>query len=398
MFPRALSFVVISDNDSAMSSIATKQSDAPLHVLHVCAGNLFGGVERMLLTLAEERHRCPAMIPHFAVSYEGEVSRRLRETGVDVSYIGPTRFIKPWTIWGTRARARRVCREKRIDVTIAHGCWAHAVLGTSARPRAIFLHDTLQGVHWLERRALRVPVPLVIANSQFTARKLPVAAFSEAKHVVVHCPSNPPQGDRSDEERSRLRRSLQTGDADVVIVMASRWEPYKGHELLVQALGRLQTSTPWTLWIAGGTQREHEKTFQNKVLDATRAVKIDDRIRLLGQRNDVPAVLAAADIHCQPNISPEPFGLTFVEALAAGLTVITTRCGGGEEILVPDFGILTAPGDADELASALKRCIESQQLRAAFAVSGPARAGSLCDPAQQLTLLCDALRRIAVDH
>jgi glycosyltransferase involved in cell wall biosynthesis len=50
-----------------------------------------------------------------------------------------------------------------------------------------------------------------------------------------------------------------------------------------------------------------------------RDLRIADRVRFAGQRDDVPRLLAAADLHCQPNSSPEPFGVAFVEALAAGL-------------------------------------------------------------------------------
>ena len=57
------------------------------------------------------------------------------------------------------------------------------------------------------------------------------------------------------------------------------------------------------------------------------------------QRDDVPRLLAAADIFCQPNLGPEPFGIGFVEALSAGLPVITTATGGALEIVDGDCGI-----------------------------------------------------------
>jgi glycosyltransferase involved in cell wall biosynthesis len=49
-------------------------------------------------------------------------------------------------------------------------------------------------------------------------------------------------------------------------------------------------------------------------------------------RSDVARLLAAADIHCQPNIGPEPFGITFIEALYAGLPLVTTSIGGAIEM------------------------------------------------------------------
>ena len=65
-----------------------------------------------------------------------------------------------------------------------------------------------------------------------------------------------------------------------------------------------------------------------------------ERVRFLGERADVPDLLGAADIHCQPNSSPEPFGLAFVEALHAALPVVTSDAGGAREIVTPACGVL----------------------------------------------------------
>ncbi|HRK30052.1 MAG TPA: glycosyltransferase [Tepidisphaeraceae bacterium] len=376
-----------------MGESAVPSSAAPLNVLHVCAGNLFGGVERFLITLWEQRALCPEMRPQFAVCYEGELSRRLRALGADVENIGPARFARPWTLWATRRRVKRVIAKRSVDVTVSHGCWPHAVLQAATGVRAIFMHDTVRGMHWLERRAMAVPTHLALANSRFTAGQLPGGAFCGADVATVYLPSPRVTSSTAPSTRATLRSALDTCDGAVVIIMACRWEPYKGHLILLRALAQLKKPVPWNMWIAGGPQRPQEVAFQQSVLDEARRCGIDSRLRLLGQRSDVSSLLAAADIHCQPNLAPEPFGLTFVEALDAGLTVITTNHGGGAEILSPDFGLLTPPGDANALANALTRAIESKALRDDFASRGPARARELCDPARQLPALYDLLRR-----
>ncbi len=75
-------------------------------------------------------------------------------------------------------------------------------------------------------------------------------------------------------------------------------------------------------------------------------------------------LLAAADIHCQPNTGPEPFGITFIEALYAGLPVVTTSIGGALEIVDGSCGMLVEPNDPAALAGALRRLIEDRELRA----------------------------------
>ena len=106
---------------------------------------------------------------------------------------------------------------------------------------------------------------------------------------------------------------------------------------------------------------------------------------------DVPSVLAAADVHCQANIAPEPFGIAYVEALAAGLPVVASRSGGVVEIVDESCGVLVPPGDSKALAAALERLIVDRPFRAKLAACAPARARHLSNPATQMARLADAL-------
>ena len=68
-----------------------------------------------------------------------------------------------------------------------------------------------------------------------------------------------------------------------------------------------------------------------------------ERVAFLGARDDVPDLLAQADIFCQPNQSPEPFGIVFIEALQSGIPVVSSRLGGAAEIVDDTCGILIPP-------------------------------------------------------
>jgi glycosyltransferase involved in cell wall biosynthesis len=121
---------------------------------------------------------------------------------------------------------------------------------------------------------------------------------------------------------------------------------------------------------------------------------LGDRVRFLGERTDVPNLLAAADIHCQPNSAPEPFGLAFVEALYAGLPVVTSDAGGAREIVTPQCGVLVPAGDRAALRDALAGLIGSRDRRATLGSAGPARAAELCDPVRQVASLEAALAAV----
>ena len=116
------------------------------------------------------------------------------------------------------------------------------------------------------------------------------------------------------------------------------------------------------------------------------------QVRFLGQRSDIPELLSAADIFCQPNQTPDSFGISFVESLWAGRPVITTAMGGALEIVDECCGVLIKPGDVDALASALRSLIENPDLRARLAQAGRARAFELCDPARQMKILSQVPR------
>jgi glycosyltransferase involved in cell wall biosynthesis len=163
-----------------------------------------------------------------------------------------------------------------------------------------------------------------------------------------------------------------------VILSAARLTPYKGHEVLIEALGLLRARPGWTAWIAGAPQIPEETLLYERLKARTKALAIAERVRFLGERRDVPRLSAAADLACQANVGPEPFGLCFVEALAAGMPVVTSGIGGALEIVTPDLGELVPPGDAAALAAGLVRCMDNDERSAAARRLGPERARDLC--------------------
>jgi glycosyltransferase involved in cell wall biosynthesis len=147
----------------------------------------------------------------------------------------------------------------------------------------------------------------------------------------------------------------------------------------------------WVCWIVGSAQRPDEARYERELYAVAKQNGIEERVRFTGQRSDVSRILSVADIYCQPNTSPEPFGLTLIEALHAGLPVITSAMGGATEVVNDSCGILAPSGNIADLASALRLLVNDEELRRRMGASGPARARELTDPALQLSRLSDAL-------
>jgi glycosyltransferase involved in cell wall biosynthesis len=370
----------------------------PIRVLHAYSGNLYGGVEAMLATLARQRHLAPGMAPEFALCFEGRLAEELRAAGAAVHPLGGVRLSRPWTVLAARRRlARRLRAPDRPDVVVCHACWPHAAFGPTARraglPLVHWQHDLAGEPGPIDRRAMRTPPRLVVANSRATAATT-ARLFPGAAVEVVHCPvaAPPPPSPAS---RAEVRRELGTPADAAVVVTACRLERWKGHALLVEALGRLADRPGWAAWVVGGAQRPHERAYLDELAARAAALGLGDRVRFLGQRSDVPRLLAAADVHCQPNLAPEPFGVAYVEALYAGLPVVASRLGGAAEIVDEACGVLVPPGDADALAGALGRLLGDPAERARLGAAGPPRAASLCDPPATLGRLAGLLGGLA---
>jgi glycosyltransferase involved in cell wall biosynthesis len=376
-------------------ALATR-TDAALRVLHLYAGNMFGGIERLLITLAAERRLCPGMAPAFGLCFPGRLSEELLAAGVPVHDLGPVRLSRPWTVWRARRRLRRLLTRERFDVVVAHAAWPHAVFARAVRaantPLATWVHDSLTGRgDRIEAWAARTPPDLAIANSSYTAASVP-NVFSGVQTDVIYLPVAPPPPAPAD--RLAVRGELDTPTGDVVIVQACRLERWKGHAVLVEALGQLHDLPGWTAWIAGGPQKGGDAEYLAELRSRAAELRIAERVRFLGQRQDVARLLGAADVLCQPNTGPEPFGIAFVEALHAGLPVVTSDIGGGREVVDARCGVLTPPNNPRGVAEALRELIACPTRRRELGQAGPARAAELCDPARQMTALALALQGV----
>ncbi|HUJ51133.1 MAG TPA: glycosyltransferase family 4 protein [Bryobacteraceae bacterium] len=361
-----------------------------IRVLHLDAGNLYGGVEAMLVTLASARGLRPRMEPHFAVCYEGRLSRELMATGVPVHLLGRVRMRLPWTAWRARRRLQVLLQQERFDLVVCHMDWSWLIFGPIARAAgnavALWTHGFPARRNWLDRMAARISPDAAIANSRFTASFLE-RRFPDVPREVIYCPVAASTSPDAGNWRTGLRRQFAVGDDTPVIIQVSRLEAWKGHSLLLEGLSKLKQCGPWVCWIVGGPQKPDEERYFEQLQALSDRLGLTGRIRFLGQRADVPKLLAAADIFCQPNLEPEPFGMVFVEALSAGRPVVTTAMGGALEIVDESCGLLTKPRDPDELALALRRLIESPELRSGLGRAGAARARQLCDPMLQMAKL-----------
>lgn len=157
------------------------------------------------------------------------------------------------------------------------------------------------------------------------------------------------------KERAKVREELGFGAEDVVFLCVARFAPQKAHDVLLRAFERALVrapsgTPPLRLLLVGGDP------FGDGV-ERARALAGDlglgDRCCFAGIRRDVPRLLAASDVFVMSSLW-EGLGLVFLEAMATGLPVLSTRVSAIPEVVVEGVtGHLVPPADVEALAAGI---------------------------------------------
>lgn len=177
--------------------------------------------------------------------------------------------------------------------------------------------------------------------------------------------------------QQKKREELGLSEEDFVIVYSGRVNKDKGVTELIDAMLLLRDKPYIKLMIIGSTffaNATNEDEFVHSLKE--KASKIKDRIIFTGYipYSQMPSYLRLADIAALPSMWEEPFGLTIVEAMAAGLPLITTRSGGIPEICEGVATILERDNIVDNLYSAILDLYEHPEKRQQMATASVERA------------------------
>jgi glycosyltransferase involved in cell wall biosynthesis len=179
------------------------------------------------------------------------------------------------------------------------------------------------------------------------------------------------------DARRRLRNSFGVPDSRVVVVVVSRLVRHKGHPELMAAMEAVPDAE---LWVVGDRlSSDHGESLDPAFARAT--TMLGTRLRRLGYRTDIAALLSAADIFALPSHF-EGLPMSVIEAMLCGLPVVATDIRGSREQVVDnETGLLVPPRTTDPLAAALRRLAADPALRRSLGEAGRQRALSLYDEA-----------------
>jgi phosphatidylinositol alpha-1,6-mannosyltransferase len=283
------------------------------------------------------------------------------------------------------ARLRRLTRRRAVVVHCARalpegvGAWLHR--GLTGAPYVCWAHGediasarSSRELTWLMGRVFRSAGAL-IANSRNTASLLGEAGAPQGRIDVVH-PGVDAMRFRPDlPGASALRERLSAGNPAALLLTVGRLQRRKGHDVMLQALARIdRRATPVRYVIVGdGEERERLERLSADL-------RLDRCVQFVGvvPASDLPAYYAAADVFVHPNRIDagdiEGFGIVFLEAAAAGLPVVAGDSGGVPEAVLRDVtGVLVSGTDVSELHDAVTGLIASPERRRVMGAAGRAR-------------------------
>jgi L-malate glycosyltransferase len=257
-----------------------------------------------------------------------------------------------------------LARERSGPPTVAHirdwapeGRFSRTVLGTIARRADAVLANSAYVAAQFDGLPLRRPVS------------------------VVHNPVDLGRFDPAAADGAALRRELDLPAGAPVLSVVAQLTPWKGQDDAIRALAALRESGhDAVLCLAGsakfaaaGTQFDNA-AYERCLHELVAELGLADRVRFLGERSDVPAVLAATDVLLMPSWR-EAFGRIAIEAMAMGVPVLATDVGGPAEIVRSGVdGLLAPPRDPARWARELAPLLESPELRARMGESARRRA------------------------
>ncbi len=357
------------------------------------AGTTFalGGAERVFSHLVRGLSGPPFRPDVLALRTPGPIGEELRAAGIPVfsGLTGSARFDPLLIPRLHRFLSRRGYRAIYF-LDHAHAVF-HGVLGsrgTGVRVRVMPVHTTGQ---WGGQPSLKRPIRLVrpgldriiaIAEAQrdYLIREegVPAAQLTVIPNGV---PLEQPDPATRRARRTEVRAALGAPPEAPVIGITAVLRPEKNHELLLRAFSRVRAELPQAeLWIVGdGPRREFlELEAARAGLSFARfpngaaAVASGAAVRFLGRRADARRIMAGLDLAVlcsHPRVETLPLAL--LEAMDAGIPVVSTRVGALPELVEEDrSGLLVPPDDEAALTQALLELLRDPARRAAMGGRG----------------------------
>lgn len=341
-------------------------------VLHVIDTTGPGGAETIFIDLASrlppERYRSVVLIRGKGWVYE-ELGRR----GIEPLILDAKGSFN----WRYLLRLCRLIRRERVDLIQSHlvGSSVYCSLAglITRRPVVATFHgavdiDNVARLARLKFGLINAGAAVIVAVSDSLRREM--AQRTPLRRDKTRLIYNAIVTDDFQRPHSDALRREHGWSADELIVGSlGNIRPAKGYEVLLQAAALLERSRHSLRFVIAGQCNAQNASLYERLLALRHELGLEERVLFLGFSEDAAGFLAGLDLFLSSSLS-EGLPLAAIQAMAAGLPILATRCGGYRELITEgENGWLVETGDPQALATALETLADSPELRAELAAS-----------------------------
>lgn len=343
---------------------------APLTIAHVLGSFRIGGAEQIALDLAAAQRAAGHHVLAVGMGVEPDGPRvaQFRARGIEVHLL-PRR---PGLDLGMIVKLATLFHERWVSIVHTHNqaplIYAAPAGWLAGLPVCHTKHgeDPDQGARRWLRRAGGAFVGAFVAVSADTARDAVGEVAARKIHVVPNG-INLSRFAPDPQARRAIRAELGLRPDAWVVGTVGRLAPVKNQALLLQAAARSPAAADRIVIAGDGPEAQ-------PLYALAAELGITDRVTFLGERHDVPRILAALDVFALPSLS-EGMPLSAIEAMASGLPVVAMAVGGVPAVVRGgETGLLVRSGDAAMLAAALGDLRADPALAARMGAAGKAAA------------------------
>ncbi len=342
--------------------MSINNSDKPKTILHLIDTTGPGGAETIFIQLADKlrEHGYSSVV---VISGKGWVEEELKRRGLQ-PYIIPA---KGSFAIGLLSQLVQLVKKHRVDIIQSHLLGSNvyaAMVGLLTRTPVVATYHGMVDVNpnerfkWLKNKMMRWGINRYVAVSQGLLKNIQERGLLDPnKACVIY---NGVELERYNKaSTSDLREELSLAKNAILVGSLGNIRPAKAYHVLIESAKGLIEKYPHLNFVIAG----HKKpSLMNELQIQLEESGLQSHFHFIGFCNDTAGFLLQMDLFALSS-SSEGFSIATIEAMAAKLPAVVTRCGGPEEIISPEkTGLMVEPNDAKALAQGITRLIESPEL------------------------------------
>lgn len=335
-------------------------------ILYIVPTSNIGGAETFVKTTTFHKN----VEPHYFLFQQGELTDWLKKKSIKNIFIlhFKPRLKNPLLLLITQIKIYKYIKKHNIDIvhsTMAYACFFSAIPTLIARKSHIwFQHGPVSGL--MDIVAALLPNKLILTNSYHSMKKQAeiekkyfFKEISQKKNLSLASLYNSPNPNDISIAKKHVRKILNFTDDTTIFTMLCRLQRWKGVHLLTEAVLKIKHELPPNIkFVVWGDNFSKQDDYLGDLKNFCHQHKLP--FIFPGKTNEPQNIIRGSDFLINASTTPEPFGLSIIEALSQGIPVIAPDEGGPTEIIKDKYnGLLFQARNYLDLSEKIKWIIKN---------------------------------------